>query len=185
MPPGLTGILRIFQIKEQKEKQQQLPSKMTFYSSLQLYEGDSVTSTPTERYAQVRPTKLIFFHWNSLHCLHDSKVRKQYHCAFIIQNLTGVRSELASYSGFIYVHGRSSHLKWSEFYGVSTYFLRQLDARSPELWLLLRCRYCVQPLVRSKPCTDADKLGLTFSTKNHRKSMRDTDNKMFESDIFA
>lgn len=48
VPPGLTGILRIFQIKEQKENQQQFPSEMTFYISLQLYEGDSVTSIPRE-----------------------------------------------------------------------------------------------------------------------------------------
>lgn len=48
VPPGLTGILKFFQIKEQKEKQQQLPSEMAFYCSLQLYKGDSVTSVPIE-----------------------------------------------------------------------------------------------------------------------------------------
>lgn len=57
VPPGLIGILSIFQIKEQKEKQQQLPSEMTFYSSLQLYKADSSTSVPTERCAQARTTK--------------------------------------------------------------------------------------------------------------------------------
>lgn len=60
MPPGLTGILRIFQIKERKEKQQQLPSDMIFYNSLQLYKGDSVTSVPTERCAQARATVSTF-----------------------------------------------------------------------------------------------------------------------------